>query len=70
MTIEAYSVMYGADGAPEIGHAAVRLPDGRRAWGNVTDRDAAAAMTREEFCGRPRASRATACWSGDSRQIC
>jgi len=52
VTIEAYSVMYGADGAPEIGHAAVRLPDGRRAWGNVTDRAAAAAMTREEFCGR------------------
>jgi hypothetical protein len=44
--------MYGDDGAPEIGHAAVRLPDGRRAWGNVTDRDAASAMTREEFCGR------------------
>ena len=53
VTVEAYSVMYGADGEPEIGHAAVRLPDGRRAWGNVTDRDAAAAMTREEFCGRP-----------------
>ena len=53
VSVEAYSVMYGADGAPEIGHAAVRLPDGRRAWGNVTDRDAAAAMTREEFCGRP-----------------
>ena len=53
MTVEAYSVMYGADGAPEIGHVAVRLPDGRRAWGNVTDRDAAAALTREEFCGRP-----------------
>ncbi len=52
-TVEAYSVMYGADGGPEIAHAAVRLPDGRRAWGNVTDRAAAAAMTREEFCGRP-----------------
>jgi acetyl-CoA C-acetyltransferase len=52
-TVEAYSVMYGDDGAPEIGHAALRLPDGRRAWGNVADRDAAAAMTREEFCGRP-----------------
>ena len=52
VTVEAYSVMYGADGSPEIGHAAVRLPDGRRAWGNVSDREAAAAMTREEFCGR------------------
>ena len=39
VAIEAYSVMYGADGEPEIGHAALRLPDGRRAWGNVTDRD-------------------------------
>jgi acetyl-CoA C-acetyltransferase len=58
VTVEAYSVMYGADGTPEIGHAAVRLPDGRRAWGNVTDRDAAAAMTREEFCGRPARLRA------------
>jgi acetyl-CoA C-acetyltransferase len=53
VAVEAYSVMYGSEGEPEIGHAAVRLPDGRRAWGNVTDRDAAAAMTREEFCGRP-----------------
>jgi acetyl-CoA C-acetyltransferase len=52
VSIEAYSVMYGDDGAPKVGHAAVRLPDGRRAWGNVTDRDAAAAMTRDEFCGR------------------
>jgi acetyl-CoA C-acetyltransferase len=52
VAIEAYSVMVGADG-PETGHAAVRLPDGRRSWGNVTDRAAAAAMTREEFCGRP-----------------
>jgi acetyl-CoA C-acetyltransferase len=52
VTIEAYSVMYGRDGAPEIGHVACRLPDDRRAWGNVTDRDTAAAMTREEFCGR------------------
>lgn len=58
VTVEAYSVMYGADSAPEIGHVAVRLPDGRRAWGNVTDRDAAAAMTREEFCGRPARLRA------------
>ncbi len=50
--IEAYGVMYGADGAPETGHVALRLPDGRRAWGNVADRDAAFALTREEFCGR------------------
>jgi len=52
VAIEAYSVMYGSDGEAEIGHAALRLPDGRRAWGNVTDRAAAAEMTRAEFCGR------------------
>ena len=52
VAIEAYSVMYGDDGSPNVAHAAVRLPDGRRAWGNVTDRETAAAMTREEFCGR------------------
>lgn len=51
-TIEAYTVMYGADG-PEIGHAACLLPDGQRTWANTRDRDLLAAMTREEFCGRP-----------------
>ena len=52
VAIEAYSVSCDAGGTPETGHVACRLPDGRRTWGNVTDRDAAAAMTREEFCGR------------------
>jgi acetyl-CoA C-acetyltransferase len=52
VTIETYTVMYGEAG-PEIAHAACLLPDGRRTWGNVVDPDAAAAMTREEFCGRP-----------------
>ncbi len=51
VTIESYTVMYeGA--APAVGHAACLLPDGRRTWANVSDRDVAAAMTREEFCGR------------------
>ena len=51
VTIEAYTVMYeGAD--PAVGHAACLLPDGRRTWANVSDRDVASAMTREEFCGR------------------
>ncbi len=51
VSIEAYSVMYDAKGA-NVAHVACRLSDGRRAWGNVPDRDAAEAMTREEFCGR------------------
>ena len=52
VSIESYTVMYGAEG-PSIGHVACRLPDGRRAWGNTRDRDVLDAMTREEFCGRP-----------------
>lgn len=52
VTVEAYTVMYEGD-APALGHVACRLPDGRRTWANVPDRDAAAEMTREEFCGRP-----------------
>ena len=50
--IEAYTVMY-EDGEPSVGHAACLLPDGRRTWGRVTDREAARAMTLDEFCGRP-----------------
>ena len=49
--IEAYCVMY-AGGGSDVAHVACRLPDDRRAWGNVTDPETAAAMTREEFCGR------------------
>ncbi len=52
VTIESYTVMY-EDDAPAIAHAACRLPDGRRTWANLTDRETAHAMTREEFCGRP-----------------
>jgi acetyl-CoA C-acetyltransferase len=51
VTVETYTVMYEGD-EPAVGHAACLLPDGRRTWGNVTDRDTAAAMTHEEFCGR------------------
>jgi acetyl-CoA C-acetyltransferase len=50
-TVEAYTVMYGAEG-PSIAHLACRLPDGRRAWANCDDPDTLVAMTREEFCGR------------------
>jgi acetyl-CoA C-acetyltransferase len=50
-TIEGYTVDFVED-APAIGHAAVRTPEGKRAWANTTDRDVAAAMTRQEFCGK------------------
>lgn len=49
--LESYTVMFGADG-PERAHAAFLLNDGRRTWANSEDVDLAAAMTREEFCGR------------------
>ena len=52
VTVESYTVMYHGD-SPQIGHAACLLPDGTRTWANVEDREVAAAMTREEFCGRP-----------------
>jgi acetyl-CoA C-acetyltransferase len=51
VTVESYTVMYGADG-PTIGHVACLLADGRRAWGNTRDTAVLTAMTREEFCGR------------------
>jgi acetyl-CoA C-acetyltransferase len=50
-TIEGYTVDYVGD-APALGHAAVRTPDGKRAWANTQERELALAMTREEFCGR------------------
>jgi acetyl-CoA C-acetyltransferase len=51
-TVESYTVMYGAEG-PTIGHLACRMPDGRRTWANCEDPVILAAMTQEEFCGRP-----------------
>ncbi len=50
-TVEAYTVMYGADG-PAVGHISALLPDGRRTWAHCKDHDVLDAMTREEFCGR------------------
>jgi acetyl-CoA C-acetyltransferase len=51
-TIEAYSVMHGRDGAPEMIHAACLLADGRRAWGESTDVTLGRAMCTDEFVGR------------------
>jgi acetyl-CoA C-acetyltransferase len=50
--IETYTVMHGRDGEPEQGLTALRMPDGRRAWGVTTDTDTMAAMTVEEMIGR------------------
>ena len=49
--IEAYTVMFGAEG-PTVGLAACRLDDGRRSWGNSHDPDVLKGMIGEEFCGR------------------
>jgi len=52
--LESYTVMHGDDG-PERSFAAFLLDDGRRTWAVSEDRELAAAMTREEFCGRAAA---------------
>jgi acetyl-CoA C-acetyltransferase len=52
VTVESYTVMHERDGAPSLGIVACLLPDGSRAWGNVTDPAALKAMTLEEQCGR------------------
>ncbi|MEM8924296.1 MAG: acetyl-CoA acetyltransferase [Actinomycetota bacterium] len=49
-TIEAYTVMHGAEGA-EVGLCALRTPDGARTWGRVVEPETAAAMTRTEMIG-------------------
>ena len=51
-TIEAYSVMHGRDGSPEMIHAACLLADGRRAWGDSTDVSLGREMCADEFVGR------------------
>jgi acetyl-CoA C-acetyltransferase len=50
-SIAGYTVLYLGDAAVKA-IAVCDLPDGRRAVAASEDRDLAAAMTREEFCGR------------------
>jgi acetyl-CoA C-acetyltransferase len=50
--IETYTVTFDRDGSPELGIVVVRATDGRRAWGNVTDRDTLAQLCAEEAIGR------------------
>ncbi len=52
-TIETWTVMYGKDGSPETGFAALLLEDGRRAWATTSDPDALKVMVTEEMIGRP-----------------
>ena len=51
--VESYTVMFGGDGNPEIGHLTCLLENGVRTWANCEDPDVLVAMTEEEFCGRP-----------------
>jgi acetyl-CoA C-acetyltransferase len=51
VTVETYSVSYERSGAPVRAVVACRTPDGRRAWGNVTDTDHLAVLVTEEGCG-------------------
>lgn len=50
--VETYTVMHDRSGEPETAYAALRMPDGRRAWGVSTDPDTMKAMTTEEMVGR------------------
>jgi acetyl-CoA C-acetyltransferase len=52
-TVEAYTVVHDREGQPELGILAVRTPDDRRAWGNLTDPDTLVELTKTEGCGRP-----------------
>ena len=51
-TIEAYTVMYSRDAAPEQAIASCLLADGRRAWATSTEPVIATAMTEGEWVGR------------------
>jgi acetyl-CoA C-acetyltransferase len=52
-TVEGATVMHDRDGAAEGGFYAVRLADGRRAWGTSVDPDLLAATERTEVVSRP-----------------
>jgi acetyl-CoA C-acetyltransferase len=51
--VEAYTVMHARDGSAEQAFAALRTPDGRRAWGRSGEPALLEAMEAEEWVGRP-----------------
>lgn len=51
VTLEAYTVMHGRDGARENAVVACRTPDGGRVWGLSRDDDLMASMVTEELVG-------------------
>ena len=51
--LEAYSVMHGRNGEPEIINASVILPDTRRAWATSNDTQLAIEMCEREWVGMP-----------------
>jgi acetyl-CoA C-acetyltransferase len=53
VTVESFTVMHDRDAGPVLGIVACLLPDGRRAWGNVREPAALAAMTVDDPLGRP-----------------
>ncbi|MEX2293398.1 MAG: acetyl-CoA acetyltransferase [Acidimicrobiales bacterium] len=55
--IEAWTVMFDREGAPETGILVGLLADGRRAWGVTTEPGAVKAMVTEELAGRRAALR-------------
>lgn len=58
ITVEAYTVMHGRDGAREVGFVAGLLDDGRRTWCSTNDANLLATLVAEECCGRPAHRRA------------
>ncbi|MGI9644906.1 MAG: acetyl-CoA acetyltransferase [Ilumatobacteraceae bacterium] len=50
-TVEAYTVMFSREGAPEQAIAACLLPNGRRAWGMSSDEAITTAMCDGEWVG-------------------
>jgi acetyl-CoA C-acetyltransferase len=51
-TVETYTVVHDRDGEPELAILALLTNDGRRTWGNISDRDDMAGLMEEEGCGR------------------
>jgi acetyl-CoA C-acetyltransferase len=50
-TVEGWTVMHERDGSPARAHAALRTPDGARAWGVSTDADVMAHLEAADVAG-------------------